>query len=179
MYCDTCINRSCSKAETLFRRTDTLDLICFLYASLSHISKAETVKRALLQTDNFFSVIRLKNNLLYPDTKKNFRNSEKQRIKLNIFVNFLKKKHFFTLQSNIFFNFNLKFWRSATLLTRTRYLLFQVALCNQPTIVFAPLKAISTFKPYCTPLWTIGFSTVTYIKLWWSVKDLQKNALKI
>ena len=103
MYCDTCINRSCSKAETLFRRTDTLDLICFLYASLSHISKAETVKRALLQTDNFFSVIRLKNNLLYPDTKKNFRNSEKQRIKLNIFVNFLKKKHFFTLQSSIFF----------------------------------------------------------------------------
>ena len=103
MYCDTCINRSCSKAETLFRRTDTLDLICFLYASLSHISKAETVKRALLQTDNFFSVIRLKNNLLYPDTKKNFRNSEKQRIKLNIFVNFLKKKNFFYTSKQHFF----------------------------------------------------------------------------
>ena len=64
-------------------------------------------------------------------------------------------------------------------MNRTRYLLFQVALCNQTTIDFAPLKAILTFKPYCTPLWTISFSTVTYIELWWSVIHLQKNALKI
>ena len=104
--------------------------------------------------------------------------SEKQRIKLDIFVNFLKKKHFFTLQNNSFFDFNLQFWRSATLLIRTLYLLFQVAFRNQLTIVFAPLKVISTFKTYCTPyellvsvLWlTLSFGEVS--------KDLPENALK-
>ena len=136
MYSDTCINRSCSKAETLFRRTDTLDLICFLYAFLSHISKAETVKRALLQTDNFFSVIRLKNNLLYPDTKKNFRNSEKQRIKLNIFVNFLKKKNFLHFKTAmILSDFILQFWRNTILLSRTLYLFLQITFCHHPTCV--------------------------------------------
>ena len=35
-----------------------------------------------------------------------------------------------------------------------------------------------TLKPYFTPIWTIGFSTVTYIKLWSSVKDLQINTLR-
>ena len=54
MYSDTCINWSCSKVETLLRRTDTFDFVCFLYASLSRIPKAETVKRALVQTNNFF-----------------------------------------------------------------------------------------------------------------------------
>ena len=45
---------------------------------------------------------------------------------------------------------------------------------------FAPVKAISDkdLEPYFTPIWTIGFSTVTYIKLWSSVKDLQINTLK-
>ena len=150
----------------------------FYMLSFHAFLKRKTVKRTLLQTDNLFSLQIKKNTLPYADTKISGI-SEKQRIKLDIFVNFLKKKHFFTLQNNIFFYFNLQFWRSATLLTRTRYLLFQVALCNQPTIVFAPLKAISTFKPYCTPLWIIGFSPVTYIELWWSIKDLRKNALKI
>ena len=51
---ETCINRSCSKVESLLRRTGTFESVCLLYASLSHISKAETVKRTLLQTDNFF-----------------------------------------------------------------------------------------------------------------------------
>ena len=68
------------------------DLACFLYASLSHISKGETITRTLLQTDNFLS--NKKGNLLYPDAKKFFRNSEKQRLELDIFVNFLSKKHF-------------------------------------------------------------------------------------
>ena len=54
VYSETCINRSCSKAETLLRRTDTFDPVCFLYAFLSHISKAEIVKGTLLQKDNFF-----------------------------------------------------------------------------------------------------------------------------
>ena len=60
VYSDTCINRPCSKAETLFRKTDTFNLVCFLYASLSHLSKVEIVKRTLLQTNNFFSVLEIK-----------------------------------------------------------------------------------------------------------------------
>ena len=55
------------------------------------------------------------------------------------------------------------------------YLFFQVTLCNQPIEWYGT----GTFKPYSTPLWTTGFITVTDIELWWSVKDLQKNALKI
>ena len=139
--------------------------------------KRKTVKRTLVQTGNIFSP-QIKSTLPYTDTKISGI-SEKQRIKLDIFVNFLRKNHFFTLQNNNVFDFSLQFWRSATLLTRTRYPLFQVAVRKQPTIDFLPLRAISTFKSYLTPPWTIGFSTVTYIKLWWSVKDLQKNALKI
>ena len=54
VYSETGINRSCSKAETLLRTTGTLDPVYFLYASLSRISKAETVKITLLQTDKFF-----------------------------------------------------------------------------------------------------------------------------
>ena len=140
----------------------------FYMLSFHAFLKRKTVKRTLLQTDNIFSPQLKKNILTYADTKI-ARISEKQRIKLDIFVNFLKKKHFFTLQSNNFFYFNLKFWRSANLLTRTRYLLFQVSLCNELTIVFAPLKAISIFKPYYTPcdllvsaLWlTLSFGEVS------------------
>ena len=177
MYSQTCLNWSCSKAETLLRRTDTLDPVGFLYAFLSCISKAKNCKGDIASDRYYFQSSA---PCLTRTQIKILGISEKQGIKLDIFVNFLKKKHFFyTLKQQFFFDFNLQFWRSATLLTRTRNLFFQVALCKQPAIVFAPLKAISTFKTHCTPLWTIGFSTVTYIKLWWSIKDLQKNALEI
>ena len=45
---------------------------------------------------------------------------------------------------------------------------------------FAPLKAISDrdLETIFTPLWAIAFRRVTCINLWWSVKDLRKNALK-
>ena len=86
MYSGTCINRSCCKVETLLRRTDTFGLVCFLYASLSRISKAETVKRTLIQTDNFFQSSDKKPTL---HGHKKCKNSGKQRIKLDIFVNFL------------------------------------------------------------------------------------------
>ena len=79
------------------------------------------------------------------------------------------------------FDVILQFWRRAILLSLlTLCLFFQVALCNQPTIVLRHWKwyRTRTFKPYSTPLWTIAFSTVTYIEFWWSVNDLQKNALK-
>ena len=183
MYSNTCINRSCSKVESLLRRADTFDLICFLYPALSRISKAETVKRTVLQIDNFFSP-QIKKATCLTRTKKNVRNSEKQRIKLDIFVNFLKKKqqHFLYFKTTlILFDLTLQFWRSTILLSQTLYLFFQVALCNQPTVVLRHWKRYrtGTFKPCSTLLWTIGFSTVTYIELWWSVKDMQKYAQKI
>ena len=52
--CETCINQSFSKIETLLRRKGTFDPTCFLYASLLRISKMKTVNRTLLQKDNFF-----------------------------------------------------------------------------------------------------------------------------
>ena len=97
VYSETCINWSCSKARTLLRRTDTFYPICFLYASLSRISEAKTVKRTLLQTDNFFQSSDKKATSPTRTQTKILGISEKQRIKLAIFVNFLKKKHFFTL----------------------------------------------------------------------------------
>ena len=116
--------------------------------------KHKTIKRTLFQMDNTFS----------PQIKKHpalrghnyFRNSWETENYIGHFCQFSQRETFLTLQKNTFFNCNLQFWRSATLLTRTRF-----ALCNQPTIVFATLKAVSTFKPHCTPLWTTGFSTVT------------------
>ena len=56
MYSETCMNRSCSKVDTLLRRTDTSYPVCFLYAFLSRFSKAETIKRTLRQNNNFFSL---------------------------------------------------------------------------------------------------------------------------
>ena len=92
-----------------------------------------------------------------------------------------KKIIFYTLKQQYFFSFILQFWRSVILLSRTLYLFSQVALCNQTTVVLDHWKRYWTgiYQLYSTLLWIIGFSTVTYIKLWWSIKDLQKNTLKI
>ena len=164
--------RPCWEGQT--RLNSSVFYMLSFHASL----KQATVKRTLFQMDKIFS----------PQIKKHpalrghiLGISEKRRSKLDIFVNFRVNKHFLYSKTIIFyfFDFNLHLWRSATLLTWTLYLLFEVALCNQPTIVFARLKVISPFKPYCTPILTIGFSTVTYNKLWKRVKDLQKNTVKI
>ena len=114
VYSGTCINRYALKRSTdTFRRTDTPDLVCFLYASLSHISKAET----------FFQSSDKKATCLLP--YKNFRNSEKQIIKLEIFVNFLKKKHFLHFKTGkILFDFILQFWKSTIYLSRSQYLFY-------------------------------------------------------
>ena len=115
VYGEACINRSCLKGETLLRRTDTFDPVCFLYVSLSHISKAETVKRTLLQTDNFFQSSDKKVTCLTQTQIKVLGISEKQRINFDIFVNFLKKKRFFyTLkQYFFFFGFLLQFLKES------------------------------------------------------------------
>ena len=118
IYSETCINRSCSKAETWLRRAGTLDPVCFLYASLSHISKAETVKRTLHQTDSFFHSSDKKVTCLPRTQIKVLGISEKQRINLDIFVNFLKKKRFFLHFKIVFFFISFcSFWRKAILLS--------------------------------------------------------------
>ena len=99
MY-ETCINRSCSKAETLLRRTETFGLVCLIYAFLSSISKAKTAKRTLLQEDNFFQSSDKKVTCFTPVETRILIIFEKQRITLDIFVKFLKNKHFFTLWNN-------------------------------------------------------------------------------
>ena len=110
----TCINRSCSKAESLLTRTGIFDPVCFLYASLSHISKEETVKRTLLQTDIFQSSDK-KVTCLTQIQIKVLGISEKQIINLNIFVNILKKKGFFIYFKTVgfFFYFILKFLKKS------------------------------------------------------------------
>ena len=71
------------------------DPACFLYASLSCISKAKTVKRTLLETDNVLQSSNKKATCLTRTQIIILGIFEKQRTKLDIFVNFLKKKHNF------------------------------------------------------------------------------------
>ena len=152
MYSETCINWSCSKAETLVRRTDMFDPVCFLYTSLS---KVKTAKWALPQTENFFQSSHKKSACLTRTQLKILGISKKQIIKLDIFFNFLKIKFFFyTLKRQYLFAFILQFWMSAILLSRTLNLFFQVSLCIQPTVVLRHWKRYRTgaFKPYPTPL---------------------------
>ena len=94
MHSNTCLNRSCSKAETLLKRTDTFSFHAFL--------KRKTVRRTLLQTDNIFSPQLNKTPCLTRTQKfQEFpRNGELNWTFLSIFS---KRNIFFTLQSNIFF----------------------------------------------------------------------------
>ena len=117
VYSKTCINRSCFKVETLLRKTGTFDPACFQYASLSHSSKAETVKSTLLQTVNFFYSSDKKVTWITRRLIKKFRISEKQRINLDVFVNFLKKKRFFYTLKQF-----CSFWRKAVLLSITAHI---------------------------------------------------------
>ena len=101
-----------------------------------------------------------------------------------IFLSVSSKRTIFlkTLRQQSFFFISFCSFKGVQyLFGRTLHLFFQVTLCNQPIVVLRHLKryGTGTVKPYSTSPWTIGFSTVTYIKRWWSVKDLQKNALKI
>ena len=141
MYSKTSINRSCSKAKTFLRRTDTLNPVCFLYASFHafikscrYTAKAKSVKRTLLQKVNFFQSSNTRSHLPYPVTRENLGISEKQTIKLDISANFLKKKLFYTLKQHYFLKFHLQFWRSGILLSQILYLFLRVALCNQATV---------------------------------------------
>ena len=167
--CEICINRSCSKAEILLRRTDTFGPVCFVYAFLSPISKAKTLRRTLPQTDNFFQ-----------SSNKHVTCFTPTRIKLDIFVKFLKEKDFFTLQNNNnFFDFIL-FIKCDTF--ESNSVCFFLSCSLQPTnSCFVSLKAISDrdLQTIHHPSMNYWFQYCDLIKFWWSVKDLHKNALKI
>ena len=104
MYSETCINRSCSKTEILLRRIDTFDPIWFLHASISRISKEETLKRTFFQSSDkkATSLTRTKIKILGI--------SEKQRIKLHIFVSFYTLKQQWFLISFCSFERVRHFW---------------------------------------------------------------------
>ena len=86
----------------MLRETDMFDPACFLYASLSCISKAKTVKRTLLETDNVLQSSNKKATCLTRTQIIILGIFEKQRTKLDIFVNFLKKKHSFFISFYFF-----------------------------------------------------------------------------
>ena len=113
-----------------------------------------------------YSVLRQKSHLSHADRNKSFTNCEKQRIKLNIFVNFFKKKHFFyTLRQQSFFFISFPSFEGVRY---SNYLSFFPSYPMHPTnSCFALLKAIldrdlqNILNPqmnYCF------FSTVTYVE---------------
>ena len=150
MFSETYMNRSCSKADTFLRRTDTFYSVCCLYAFLSCISKAETVKRITFFQSSDEKVICLTGTQL-----KLLGILDKERINVH-FCQFSQKEIFLLhfKETIIFSDFILQFWRSATLLTRALYLLFQFALCSQLIVVLCHWKRYQpgTFKPNCTYL---------------------------
>ena len=143
MYSATCVNRSCSKAETLLRRADMFDLVCFLYASLSHISKAETVKRTLFRTDNFYS----------PQIKKQPALTWMQRIFLGIPRNkelnwiflsiFWKRNIFYTLRQQWFFLVSFYSFEGVRYFWLELCIFFTICPLQPTNSCFALLKVIS------------------------------------
>ena len=98
MYSETCLNRSCSKAETLLRRKDAFDLVSFLFAFFARISKAK--KRTLLQTDNIFSPPIKKHPTL--QGHKNFRNFREAELNWTFLSIFSKRNIFLHFKTTFF-----------------------------------------------------------------------------
>ena len=142
VYSDIFIARSCSKAETLLRRTNALDFVCFLYASLSRISKVETAKRSLLQTDNFFSPKIKKETCLWTQRKILGIPRNEESI-WTFLLHFAKKLFLYFATTMILFDVILQFWKSTILLSRTLYLSFIRCPVQTANSCFASLKAIS------------------------------------
>ena len=113
VYSETCINRSCFKALTLLRRTDTFDPVSFLYASISRISKAETVKMTLLQTGNFFQSSDKKVTCLMGIQVLEFK---RNRELILTFLSIFSKRNVFFLHFKkviLFFDFILQFLKES------------------------------------------------------------------
>ena len=118
--CETFVNRSCCKTETF---------LC--------ISKEKTVWGTLLQTNTFLQSSDKKSTSPTLTQIKILGIYEKQKIKLDIFVNFVeKKKQFSRFQTNNdFFLFHFSSLKDCNILSQILYPLFPVALWNQPTVV--------------------------------------------
>ena len=142
MYSETCINRSRSKAETLLRRTDTFDPVCFLYAFLPLISKAKTVKRTLLQTNNFFQSSN-KKATCHMQTNKNFRNFRETKNQIGHFCQTSQKETFF-------YTLKQQFSISFCSFEGVRY--FWVELC----IIFSKLLSATDQQLFCVTESDIG-----------------------
>ena len=142
--------------------------------------KQKTVKRTLLQTDNILSP-QMKKHPALPGRKnfRNFRERENQIWHLWYIKLFIKKKHVFSIQNNIFFKFQFAVLKDCHTFD-SNSLPFVPSCSLQPTNnCFCATESDIDLQTILHPLWTIGFSNVTYIKLWWSAKDLQKYTLKI
>ena len=155
------MNRSCSKAETLSRRTDTFDPVSFPVYMLSFHAflKRKTVKRTLLQADNIFSPQIKKQPALRGH--KNFRNFRETENQIRHFCQCSQKETFFY--------------------TSTQHFLFLISICSfegvhtfdSNSLSFSKLLSATNQqlllrhgKRYRPSNHIAPLSTVTYIKLW-------------
>ena len=164
MYGETCIDRSYSKVQTVLRKTDTFDPVCFLYASLSSLAKGKTVKRTLLQRRNSFQSSDKKATCLTRTKMKIFGIFENQRNKLDIFSIFSKRATFLHFKTTIIvFDFILQFCRSAIFWFEL-YIFFSKCSLEPTKNCLASLKVISDRN-----LQTILYSSMNY---WFQYYDL-------
>ena len=138
----------------------------FYTVSFQAFLKWKTAKRILLQTDNIFSLQIKKHTAFLTRTQiKVLGISEEQKIQLDIFGNFLKKKHFLHFKTTKMF-----FWfQFAVLKECNTFDLNSVPFVPslQPTgNRFCANESDIDLQAILHPLWTIGFSTVAYIKFW-------------
>ena len=87
----------------MFKKTDTFYLVCFLYASLLHISEGETVKRTVLQTDNFFQSSDKKPTCLTRTQRKILGIPRNRELNWTLLSIFSQRKIFYTLKQQWFF----------------------------------------------------------------------------
>ena len=95
---------------------------------------------------------------------------------------FLKRHIFLHFKTAIFFLFHFAILKECDTLESNYVHFFQLAVCDQPKLFCVTENDIGQRPPNHTPpLYELLVSVVwlKLINLWWSVKDMQKNALKI
>ena len=145
--CETCISvwnlHALKRKPSWEEHTRLIPSVFSMLSIYGFLKRVKTVWRILLQTDKFF---------LSSDKK----SASPTRTQINVSGIHEKQN---------FFDFILQVSRIAIILSRFLYLLFRVALWNQPTVALRHWKwyQTGTFKPYFTPLWAIAFSKVTFL----------------
>ena len=150
----------------MLRRTDSFELVCFLCAFLSRISRAETVKWALLQTNNFFQFSDKKGTCLTPTqiSFRNFREIELIIFEIEFLSNFSKRNIFVHSKANLFYLI-LEFLKECDTFESSSVFFFFLSCSLQPTKSwFVSLKAISN-----RDLQTIHHPSMNY---WFQYCDL-------